>query len=98
MAQLTPEEIAEDLQDTIAKNPEYYAEPLNVGHGHEVLDRTFVNMETFNHYIQDHTFIVNNPDLFAKACQIGHLMYQLYNDIGTKTFLEEDKEKTVLDI
>lgn len=47
-------------------------------HYFEVMDRSYIAVDTFNEHIVDHAAVQANPELKEKAKEVADLMYQFY--------------------
>ena len=47
-------------------------------HYFEIMDRSYIAVDTFNEYIVDHPAVQSNPKLAAKAEEVSDLMYKFY--------------------
>jgi len=60
---------------------------------HEALHTTYVLFETFNRQIVEHPAIYNDKELFEESVEIRNKMFFLYQELGRKQLVEENKEE-----
>jgi len=62
-------------------------------HYFEVMDRSYVAVETFNEHIFDHPAVQNNQELKEKGKEVANLLYKFY--CLTSAYLDDDKTRLI---